>query len=324
MSSFFAFCSLMVVVAGNVLALGLLQRLGRWPWRREMQLFVLAAPVVGLSLAIATHLSCLTALCGSGGPSWFEALGSLLAGGMALVALGGLGLGVARLILMARVVRRQALPTGPMLQAAADRLAARLGTAQPRLLVRACDRPLALTCGLWRPTVLLSSWMVEQLDRRELEAVLAHELAHAARHDYLVIWLATTLRDAFFYLPTSWVAYRQLQQEKELACDDLAIGVTRRPLGLASALAKVWQQALGGPPLRPAQPLVEPGEILESRITRLLDAPDGALVTPGEYTHTLGASAAALGGLLAVGAAGVVTLLAFMGCFPGLPLGSLL
>ncbi len=85
------------------------------------------------------------------------------------------------------------------------------------------------------------TWMIEHLDRRELEAVLAHELEHAARHDSLVIWFATVLRDAFFYLPTSRVAYHQLQHEKELACDDLAVGVTHWPLALASALAKAWQ-----------------------------------------------------------------------------------
>ena len=52
------------------------------------------------------------------------------------------------------------------------------------------------------------------------------------------MWLATVLRDAFFYLPTSWAAYRQLSHEKELICDDLAIGSTHRPLALASALAR--------------------------------------------------------------------------------------
>ncbi|GHO95812.1 hypothetical protein KSF_058600 [Reticulibacter mediterranei] len=53
-----------------------------------------------------------------------------------------------------------------------------------------------------------------------------HELEHVARRDYLIMFLATVLRDAFFYMPTSWIAYRQLQREKELVCDDLTVGVT--------------------------------------------------------------------------------------------------
>jgi bla regulator protein BlaR1 len=323
-SSFFALCTLTLVVAGNVLALGVLRHAGRWPWRRELQLFVLAAPAVGLSVSVAMHAGCLTAPCGASEPPWLVVVGDLLADAIVLVALAGIGLGLARLGLMAHAVRRQALPAGPGLQARADHLAARLGAPRPRVLLRHYDRPLALTWGLWRPTVLLSSWMVQHLDQRELEAVLAHELAHAARHDYLVVWLATVLRDAFCYLPTSWVAYRQLQQEKELACDDLAIGVTHRPLGLASALAKVWQQAIGGPLLHPAQPLVGAGEIVEGRITRLLATPRAAEATPGVRTRTLGASAAVLGGMMALGAVGMVALLALMGCIPGVLMGKLL
>ncbi len=76
--------------------------------------------------------------------------------------------------------------------------------------------------------------------------------------------------DAFFYLPTAHIAYRQLQGEKELACDDLAVGVTKRPLALASALAKVWNYALGGPVPEAAQPFAEAGRDIEDRIARLM------------------------------------------------------
>jgi beta-lactamase regulating signal transducer with metallopeptidase domain len=112
--------------------------------------------------------------------------------------------------------------------------------------------------------------MVEHLDQRELEAVLAHELGHVVRRDYLVIWLATLLRDAFCYLPTSWLAYRQLQHEKELACDELAVNVTNRPLALASALTKTWQYALGQRSPGLAQSLTGRSQLMETRIERLL------------------------------------------------------
>src|SRR5205823_14023272 len=106
------------------------------------------------------------------------------------------GMGLVRLLLMARVVARRGGPAGPELQALANDLAGRLGAAGPRIQVCGYNHPLALTYGLWRPTVLLSTWMVEQLDARELEAVLAHEIGHVARRDYLVTWLALVLRDA--------------------------------------------------------------------------------------------------------------------------------
>jgi beta-lactamase regulating signal transducer with metallopeptidase domain len=212
----------------------------------------------------------------------------------------------------------------PELQALADRLASQLGAGRARLRLCVYDRPLALTCGVLRPTLLLSTWMVERLDQRELEAVLAHELAHAARHDYLVVWLATVLRDAFCYLPTSWAAYRQVQDEKEPVCDDLAIAATRRPLALASALAKVWQQAVVGSTFQPAQALVGPSDRIEGRIERLLAGSERPASRRYSRLCALGIGASALAGLLMVEAVNAAVMLVPMGCGPISILGKLL
>jgi Zn-dependent protease with chaperone function len=90
--------------------------------------------------------------------------------------------------------------------------------------------------------------MVSTLDKQELETVLAHELAHHARHDHLLAWWVLLLRDAFCYLPTSRLAYLQFRDAQELACDDLATQVTQQPLELASALTKVWLHTLSASP----------------------------------------------------------------------------
>ena len=81
--------------------------------------------------------------------------------------------------------------------------------------------------------MLLSTWMVDHLDQQELEAVLMHELVHAHRRDYLLNWVALLLRDAFFYLPTSRIAYRQLHYEKELASDESGGTVNEAPAGFS-------------------------------------------------------------------------------------------
>lgn len=158
--------------------------------------------------------------------------------------------------------------------------------------------------------------MVQHLDQRELEAVLAHELGHVVRRDYLVIWLATLLRDAFCYLPTSWLAYRQLQHEKELACDELAVGATNRPLALASALAKTWQDALGQRNPGLAQSLIGGNEVMENRIERLLVA---SRPLTGALSSRLMMLSFSLGTfcLLVLGAAAMfVLILAPMDCGP--------
>jgi len=316
--------STLLVILGSYLTLGYLRRLGDWSQRRSVQCFVLVVPMVSLVLGLGGLHHFIGLACLRDAPSWDSLLGVALPVGMGLIALGALVLGVARLALMERVVVRRSVSAGPQLQSLADDLAERLGAVRPRVRLCAYTRPLALTCGMFRPTILLSTWMVDHLDRRELEAVLAHELEHVARRDYLVIWLATVLRDAFFYVPTSWAAYRQLQQEKELACDDLAVGATHRPLALASALAKVWQHAVGGPQFAQsgaAQHLVREGEPINDRIERLLATPGPTAGRQHSHKGTLATSLPTLVGLLLLEAANVVFVLALMGCGPALLLG---
>jgi hypothetical protein len=164
--------------------------------------------------------------------------------------------------------------------------------------------------------------MVEHLDEAELEAVLAHEVAHTARRDYLVAWLATVLRDAFFYLPAGRVAYRQIQEEQEPACDDLASGVTRRPLALASALVKSWQPSLGGAVPQAARGLVT-GTSIEWRVQRLLAGPPSGATRP-QRGAAFGIGGGGLMGLLALEVVTAISVLAPMMCSPVASFGRLL
>ena len=136
-----------------------------------------------------------------------------------------------------------------------------------------------------------------------------------------MMWLATVLRDAFFYLPTSWAAYRQLSHEKELVCDDLAIGSTHRPLALASALAKVWQHTANGAcyvQFGAAQQVIGAGESINERIERLLDAPPATENKQRSRMGTLRVSIPAFAGIVLLEAANVAVLLTLMGCGPAL------
>ena len=255
--------SFLVVLFISALLLCFVQHVPDWSSRRTLQFSVLFMPLVVIGLGLCS-------LRLSSGEAFSD---NALLFGIGSIALGALGVGMFRVMLMTRFVACRALFTSTIVQAQVDGIAQRLDGPSARVRLVLVNRPLALTCGLRSPTILLSTWMVEHLDRRELEAVLAHELAHVARRDYLMCWLATILRDAFFYLPTSWIAYRQFQQEKELACDDSTVGVTHRPLALASALAKVWLQAVDEPmPVIPggAQALLKSEASIDGRIRRLL------------------------------------------------------
>ena len=321
-------CNVLVIGLGAALAIAFLSRTPtHWPWRREIQLFVLISPFIGLILGLPSVRNLQACVGGSVSPvlgsciygdtilsERLAALDGLMTLGMASLVLGAILLGVVRHLLLVRVMLRTTLMAPPELQTLAGRLATRLDVPQPRLRLRISDSPLALTYGLRRPTLVLSTWIVEHFDRRELEAVLAHELAHIARRDYLVLWLATICRDAFCYLPTGWIALKQLQSEKEVACDDLAIGITHSSLGLASALAKVWQQAIAAPSPSLAQSLAEAGDVIEGRITRLLEPQHSVALRHSRHAHPLTVQTTAVVGMLFSGTLLTLVMLTVMGC----------
>ncbi|MCL4544884.1 MAG: M56 family metallopeptidase, partial [Chloroflexi bacterium] len=222
-----------------------------------------------------------------------------LPAGMGLLAAAALALAFVRLCLLWCLTARRSLPIPPALQASVHGVAHRFGLAPPVLLLTASQRPQALVCS-WpggRPRLLLSLWMPSRLDAREMEGVLAHELAHLARRDHALVWLVVLLRDAFWYLPSSRTAFRQFQYQQELACDDLAVGVTGRPLALASALAKVWQAALGPRPAATGVGLAGAHANVEGRIRRLMA---GGQLSTGDAVHQPGPLVRAGGAAVAV------------------------
>ena len=117
--------SMLLLIFGSYLTLGLLRHLGDWSQRRGVQFFALMMPLVSLGLGIGGLHHFTGRTCLSRAPSWDGLLGIALPLGMALVTVGALGLGGVRLAVMARVVARSGVPAGPELQALANDLAER-------------------------------------------------------------------------------------------------------------------------------------------------------------------------------------------------------
>lgn len=116
----------------------------------------------------------------------------------------------------------------------------------PKIRLWYSSRPFAYNLPALLPgtagLIIISTGMVEQLDSEELKAVLCHEEAHLMRRDFWVIWLATWLTGAFFYLPMGRQFFKLLRTEQELACDERVAKTGGSPLALAlaNALLKVW------------------------------------------------------------------------------------
>lgn len=185
------------------------------------------------------------------------------------------------LVIGAGRLRRRCRPIeDTAVTALVDRLRKALGIAR-RVRVRVgeqIDVPAVL--GVVWPTVLLPASMLSGVPVEQLRAVIAHELAHIRRFDYLVN-LAQMLIEAFlFFNPMVWWISRRIRIEREACCDALAAGATGDNLEYARALSEV-ATTLRAPAfaLHAAQAMTGPPE---SR--RLLDRVK-RIVTPGHRPH---------------------------------------
>ncbi len=100
-----------------------------------------------------------------------------------------------------------------------------------------------LVAGIFKPVILFPIGMISSLHPSEVEAILAHEIAHILRSDMLTQTLCSLAKALLFYHPAMWWMQRILAEEREFACDAFALDLTDNPPALAQALAnvKAWE-----------------------------------------------------------------------------------
>ncbi len=148
-------------------------------------------------------------------------------------------------------------------------LAARAGLRRPLRLLESLRLRTPVVIGHLKPFLLLPAGLVTGLSAAEVEALLAHEVAHVMRRDYLVNVLQNLLEVLYFFHPgVRWVS-SCVRQEREHCCDDIAVELCGDAPGYARALASL--QVDGAPLAAPA--MAASGGSLLRRITRLLARP---------------------------------------------------
>lgn len=206
-----------------------------------------------------------------------------------------LALGIAAL---RAVVRRHATPLPPAWQARLDRIAHDLGLRRRVRLLGSDHIDAPLTLGWLRPVILVPLSALTALPAPCLEAILAHELAHVRRWDYLVNVLQTAVEAALFYHPcVHWVS-RCIRAEREHCCDDVAAAHVGDPIRYARALLRLEElraevpaiavAATGGSLMNRVKRLVQKHPAVPSRAAWLTPA----LLTAGALALALGAASA--------------------------------
>ena len=97
------------------------------------------------------------------------------------------------------------------------------------------------TMGLFKSAIFFPIAVINALSSEEIEAILAHELAHIRRNDFILHLFAALVETILYYHPVVWWLQRQLAQYREEACDDEAMAFTQNPLAYAKALLKIQE-----------------------------------------------------------------------------------
>lgn len=137
-----------------------------------------------------------------------------------------------------RLARRSTSPAGPEIQALARRIAGRLALDRVVGVFESSAVSVPVMIGWMKPVVLLPAAALAGLSVPQVEALIAHELAHVRRHDYLVNLLQSAVETLLFYHPAVWWVSRRLRVDRELCCDDVALEVCDR-LVYATALSEL-------------------------------------------------------------------------------------
>lgn len=124
-------------------------------------------------------------------------------------------------------------------QESLKRLCSQLLISKPVVLLESSLVKVPMVIGWLKPVILIPASCLTGLTKQQFELILAHELAHIRRHDYLVNLFQTIVETILFYHPAvRWVSNRILI-ERENACDDLAVSIGADATVYARALIEL-------------------------------------------------------------------------------------
>ncbi|HKS22364.1 MAG TPA: M56 family metallopeptidase [Thermoanaerobaculia bacterium] len=167
-----------------------------------------------------------------------------------------------------RMAKRNAIVATPDWQRAVARLSSAIGLRRTVRLLHSAAVEVPTVFGWLRPVILLPMTL-SGLSPEQIEMILAHELAHIRRHDFLVNLMQSVVETLLFYHPAVWWISARIRIEREHCCDDAAIAVGGNALQYARALTRL--EELRGDPTQLA--LGANGGSLLMRIKRVAGIP---------------------------------------------------
>lgn len=160
------------------------------------------------------------------------------------------------------------------------------------------DAPAVL--GWFRPVVLVTTQAMTGLTPQQLQAIIAHELAHVRRYDAFVNLFQVGVEMLLFYHPAVWWVSRRIRVEREVCCDQEALAACGEPVSYARALTLMeeWRAV-------PSLAMAANRGPLTERVLRLLGMQGTSVRSraAGAGVSVLGAAVALFAGYVFVAAA---------------------
>ena len=185
--------------------------------------------------------------------------------------------------------RRGCRAAPPAWRGIVNDLKARLGLHRTVQVVESSVVAVPTVVGWLQPFVLVPVSAISGLSPDQLRAVLAHELAHIRRYDYLVNLIQAVIESLLFYHPAVWWLSRRMRDEREFCCDDIAVRVCGDSVCYARALSSLVSMR----DEEPIPALASTGGSLMNRIRRLVAVRPATATRPGAATVAMLAVVAA-------------------------------
>ncbi len=270
----FVWQGLLVGMAAGLLLTGLRGSSPRWRYAVcALALFIcLCIPLVHLVVLLGQTVYAPSQLQASELPGWRRELQARMPA-FVVAWVAGVSFMTLRLsmgLVWVSRLRRSAVLAPAIWQERLDALARRLGLRAHVTLKLHDALSSPVTVGFWRPVVLVPLALLSGMSVPMLEALLAHELAHVRRWDYLANLLQSVVEALLFFHPVVWWLSTRMRVEREQVADELAAQALNDPRRLALALhelslhtlpcaqSELILSARGGPLLRRIERLIAP------------------------------------------------------------------
>jgi beta-lactamase regulating signal transducer with metallopeptidase domain len=141
---------------------------------------------------------------------------------------------------------------------------------RPIAIAMSEDLRVPAAIGLWKRTIVLPAWALQELPAADLTAILLHEFAHLQRADDWTNLIQKIVRALFFFHPAVWWVDERLATEREMACDDVVLAETGNPHGYATCLVSLLEKSLAHRGWSMAQAAVSRAREASLRVAQIL------------------------------------------------------